>query len=75
MKVLFSWQGVTYLSAAEGCCGWFIKLQINCVKNPGALLASRTQQGVLAWAQCHADKAALFARASPRTESHLTAST
>jgi len=47
-----------------------IKLPINCVKNLDALLAVRTQQGVLAMVQCHADKAVLLAQAS-----HLTAST
>lgn len=70
MKVLFSWQG----RGLSFCCGGLllvvIKLPINCVKNLDALLAVRTQQGVLAMVQCHADKAVLLAQAS-----HLTAST
>lgn len=47
-----------------------IKLPINCVKNLDALLAVKTQQGLLAIVQCHADKAVLLGQAS-----HLAACT
>lgn len=64
MKVLFSWRerGLSF------CCGGLllvvIKLPINCVKNLDALLAVKTQQGLLSIVRCHADKAVLLGQAS-----------